>query len=71
MEGEGLKTLLQTFAGNIFIGILAAASLIFLIKREFVRFVEFAVLAVLIGVLIYQPGVVKGISDAVARAMGS
>ncbi len=67
---EGLKDLILGWAGNLFLGIVGAAALIFLVKREFVRFLEFAILAILIGVFIYQPDVIKGIADVVGRAMG-
>jgi hypothetical protein len=71
MEGEGLRNLIQGWSGNLFVGITAASAVIFLLKRELVRFIEFAVLAVMIGIFVFKPSVVESLIDTLARAVGA
>lgn len=69
--GKGLRDLIATFVGNIFMAGVGAVSLVFLFRREFVRFMEFLVLALLIGSLIYVPEVWIGLAKAVGKAIGA
>lgn len=48
-----LKTALLAAIGNLFIAGLGVGSLVFLFKREILRFAEFAILGVLVGTFVY------------------
>lgn len=50
---SALKTALQAAVGNLFIAGLGVGSLVFLFKREILRFAEFAILGVLVGTFVY------------------
>ena len=70
MTGEGLRSFLQTFVGNIFLAGMGAGALVFLFKREFVRFAEFAVIAVLVASFVFTPEMWTKLSKAIADAAG-
>ena len=70
MTGEGLRNLLTQLFGNMFMAMAGGASLIFLFKREFVRFVEFAVVAVLVATFIFTPELWVGVAKTVSTAIG-
>ena len=71
MDGNALRTLIVTFAGNIFLAVLAVVALTFLFKREFTRFAEFILLAVLVATFIYSPQVWVNVARSVANALGA
>lgn len=71
LTGDGLRTMLQQLAGNIFLAVLGLASLVFLFQRQFVRLAEFAVIGVITATFIYTPELWTGIGKAVAHAFGA
>lgn len=71
MTGEGLRDMLLQLVGNIFLAAAALGSIVFLFKREFVRFVEYAVLAVLVATFVYTPQVWVGVGRALAAVIGA
>jgi hypothetical protein len=71
MTGEGLKNLVQTLVGNIFIAGMGAGAIVFLFQRQIVRMAEFAVVAVLVATFIYTPELWTGMGKAVAHAFGT
>jgi hypothetical protein len=71
MTGTGLRTLVLELIGNIFVAAAAIGAVTFLFRREFVRFAEFAVLAVLVATFVYAPEVWIGVGRAVANVIGS
>ncbi len=70
MTGEGLRTFLQQIVGNIFLAGMGAGALVFLFKREFVRFAEFAVISVLVASFVFTPQLWVNLSKAMADAFG-
>lgn len=70
MDGLALREFITTFFGNIFLAILGVAALRFLLKREFVAFSSFAVIAIGVAVFLYQPEVVERVAAAVAGTLG-
>lgn len=69
--GEGLRTMLQTLVGNVFLGVLGVGAVAFLFQRQFVRMAEFAVIAVIVATFIYTPELWTGAGKAVAGAFGA
>jgi hypothetical protein len=71
VTGEGLKTLVQTLVGNIFLAAIGAGAIVVLFQRQFVRMAEFAVIAVLVATFVYTPEMWTGMGKAVAHAFGT
>lgn len=69
--GEGLKTMIQTLVGNVFLAGMGLGAIVFLFQRQFVRMAEFAVIAVLVATFIYTPEMWTGMGKAVAGAFGA
>jgi hypothetical protein len=67
---QGLVTYLQSLFGPLFLGIVGIVALFFLFTREITRFVQFIVLAVLIAVVFYTPGIVQSLATGIASALG-
>ena len=66
----GLVTYLQTLFGPLFLGIVGIVALFFLFTREITRFMQFIVLAVLIAVVFYTPGIIQALASGIAHALG-
>lgn len=71
MTGEGLRIMVMELVGNIFLAAAAIGAVTFLFRREFVRFAEFAFLAVLVATFVYVPEVWVGVAEAVASVIGT
>jgi hypothetical protein len=66
----GLVKYLQSLFGPLFLGMVGIVALFFLFTREITRFVQFMVLAVLIAVVFYTPGIVQALATGIANALG-
>lgn len=71
MTGEALRDMLLQLGGNMFLAISSLMAVMFLFRREFVRFAEFAVLAVLVATFVFVPEVWVGVGRAVATVITS
>lgn len=69
--GEGLRTMLQTLVGNVFLATMGLGAIVFLFQRQFVRMAEFAVIAIIVATFIYTPELWTGAGKAVAGAFGA
>lgn len=67
---SGLVSYLQTLFGPLFLGIVGIVAIFFLFTREIIRFVQFFVLAVIIAVIFYVPGIVQTLALGIAHALG-
>ena len=67
---NGLVIYLQGLFGPLFLGLVGIVALFFLFTREITRFVQFMVLAVLIAVVFYTPGIVQALATGIANALG-
>lgn len=67
---QGLVSYLQSLFGPLFLGIVGIVALFFLFTREITKFVQFIVLAVLIAVVFYTPGIVQSLATGIASALG-
>lgn len=66
MDGEALANAIRLFVGNVFLALAGVGAIAFLIRREFVRLAEFAVLTVIIATFVYVPEMYRGIAEFVA-----
>ena len=67
---EGLVKYLQNLFGPLFLGIVGIVALFYLFSREITRFMQFIVLAVLIAVVFYTPGIIQALASGIASALG-
>lgn len=67
---QGLVAYLQQLFGPLFLGIVGIVALFFLFTREITRFMQFIVLAVLIAVVFYTPGIIQTLATGIASALG-
>jgi hypothetical protein len=70
LSTTGLVTYLQGLFGPLFLGIVGIVAIFFLFTREIIRFVQFLVLAVAIGVIFYTPSIVQTLAKGIATALG-
>lgn len=70
LSTQNLVTYLQGLFGPLFLGIVGIVAIFFLFTREITRFVQFIVLAVLIGVVFYTPDIVQSLATGIAKALG-
>jgi hypothetical protein len=70
LSTTGLVTYLQALFGPLFLGIVGIVAIFFLFTREIIRFVQFLVLAVAIGVIFYTPSIVHSLATGIANALG-
>jgi hypothetical protein len=70
LSTNGLVTYLQGLFGPLFLGIVGIVAIFFLFTREIIRFVQFLVLAVAIGVVFYTPSIVQALATGIANALG-
>jgi hypothetical protein len=71
VTGEALRDMLLQFGGNMFLAVSALMAVMFLVRREFVRFAEFAALAVLVATFVFVPEVWVGVGRALAGVIGA
>ena len=67
---QNLVDYLQGLFGPLFLGIVGIVAIFFLFSREITRFVQFIVLAILIGVVFYVPQIVETLAKGIANALG-
>ena len=67
---QNLVSYLQGLFGPLFLGIVGIVAIFFLFSREITRFVQFIVLAILIGVVFYVPQIVETLAKGIAAALG-
>ena len=65
-----LVSYLQSLFGPLFLGIVGIVALFFLFTREITRFMQFMILAILIAVVFYTPGIVQTLATGIANALG-
>ncbi len=71
MTGEGLRTMVLELVGNVFLAAAAIGAVTFVFRREFVRFAEFAVLAIFVATFVYAPTVWVEVGRSVAALIGA
>jgi hypothetical protein len=66
----GLVAWVQALVAPLFLGGVGIAAIFFLFTKEIVKFVQFVVLAVAIGIVFYTPGIVQTLASLITRALG-
>ena len=69
-SSQGLVNWLQGLLGPIFLGTVSIMAVFFLFTRETTRFAQFLLLAILVAVVFYTPGIVQVIAEAITGALG-
>lgn len=69
-SSQGLVNWLQGLLAPIFLGAVSIMAVFFLFTRETTRFAQFLLLAVLVAVVFYTPGIVQVIASALTSALG-
>jgi hypothetical protein len=67
--GENIQTWFSTQIGALFLVIIGAVAIYFLVRREFSRFVGFAVFAMIVGVFVFTPDLVKNLGSNLWRTV--
>lgn len=60
---DDIVTAVQSYVGPIFLLIVGIVALTFLFRREIMQFVIFLVIAIVVAILFYAPGIVKSIAQ--------
>ncbi|HER2025535.1 hypothetical protein LCL90_22900 [Bacillus infantis] len=61
--GENIQEWFSAQIGALFLVIIGAVAIYFLVKREFSRFVGFALFAMVVGVFVFTPDSVKDLGS--------
>ncbi|PRY01932.1 hypothetical protein [Allonocardiopsis opalescens] len=69
-DTSGLASWLRNFFGPLFLVVVSIVAIFFLFTREITRFAQFIILAILIGVIFYVPGIIETTARAIAGALG-
>jgi hypothetical protein len=57
--GENIQTWFSTQIGALFLVIIGAVAIFFLVKREFSKFVGFFIFALIVSVFVFMPDTIK------------
>lgn len=68
--GAGLLHFVQLLVGNIFLAALGVGGIALLVRREFLKVVEFAVVGVAVATFIYAPGVYVSLARQASATIG-
>jgi hypothetical protein len=67
---EQIVQTVQAYVGPIFLLVIGIVALTFLFRREVMQFVIFLIIAILVAILFYAPGVIKAIAQAFTGETG-
>ncbi|MEV5554934.1 hypothetical protein AB0L44_14900 [Nonomuraea wenchangensis] len=70
LNTEGLADFLRSFFGPLFLVAVSVVALFFLFTKEVTRFVQFLVIAIIVGVIFYVPNIIEALARAIASALG-
>ena len=62
--GENLQEWFSTQVGALFMVIIGAVAIYFLVRREFSKFVGFGVFAMIVGVFVFTPESIKELGNS-------
>jgi hypothetical protein len=70
LSTQPLVTWLQGLIAPLLLGTIGFMAVIFLFKREIIRFAEFIALAIGVSLVFYFPGAIETIASGIASALG-
>ena len=65
--GSNFQTLIQEQVGYLFLAILGAVAVYFLVKREFSKFIGFILFAMVVAVFVFAPDFIKDLGISVVK----
>ncbi|MGH8907289.1 MAG: hypothetical protein ACRD0K_12375 [Egibacteraceae bacterium] len=70
-SGEPLAEGIRDFFGPLFYALVAVIGIFQLMKVQLVRFFQLVLLAILVSILLYQPGFIRGFGENIAELLPS
>ncbi|MBB6349894.1 hypothetical protein FHU36_006466 [Nonomuraea muscovyensis] len=70
LNTQRLADFLRGFFGPLLLVTVSVVALFFLFTKEITRFVQFVVVAIVIGVIFYVPNIIETLARGVAAALG-
>ncbi|MDM5205410.1 MULTISPECIES: hypothetical protein [Cytobacillus] len=67
--GENIQSWFSTQIGALFLVAIGAIAIYFLVKREFSRFVGFAIFAMVVGVFVFNPDTITNLGSNLFRTV--
>lgn len=67
---ENIVRTVQAYVGPIFLLIIGIVAITFLFQRQIMQFTIFVIIAILVSILFYAPGVIKAIAQAFTGETG-
>jgi Kef-type K+ transport system membrane component KefB len=71
MDGTALAEGIRDFFGPLFFALVGIIGVLQLLKVQLVRFFQLVLLAILVSILLYQPGVIRGFGNQIAELLPS
>jgi hypothetical protein len=68
--GEGLMDMVNGTVKSAYVTLVGVIALVFIVRKEFVRLMEFGLLAVVVGTFVFVPQLWVSIAKVVAAAIG-
>lgn len=66
----GLVNWLHGLIAPVFLGVVAICAIFFLFTKEITRFAQFVILAIIIAVIFYTPGIIQTFAEGLTHALG-
>ncbi|MGH2687753.1 MAG: hypothetical protein ACRDKW_02960 [Actinomycetota bacterium] len=71
MIGQGLMDLVGGITRSVFLTLVGVVSVVFIVRKEFIRLLEFGLLALVVATFVFWPGMWVSIARVVANAVGA
>jgi hypothetical protein len=69
VSGAPLAEGIRDFFGPLFFALVAIIGIFQLLKVQLVRFFQLVLLAILVSILLYQPGIIRGFGENIAELL--
>lgn len=62
MDIDSIVTNIREFIGPIYLLVISIVAIMFLVKRQTTALIQFMVIAIIVGILLFSPGIVQSIA---------